>query len=251
MNTRRIIIVCILITALAGVMYVMLHYKSSTPVTVLSPASSAPASSCHGSVEFSSYTFLPGAGAGEVTARFFSTKQKQEDGTLPDNWLTCIELSHGTSSPPFQVLSGFDFVWTDMSNPLGFITTPDANFDGYRDIQIQSFLGISNARYSFWLYNPVSKIFVYNAALGNLLNPAFNTSAQTIDSYTSDGCAGACYHDETLRWEQGNLVVIRKEVQEENNDGTAFIKTVLEEMHGVLATSSVQTIPANQIYGGQ
>jgi hypothetical protein len=103
----------------------------------------------------------------------------------------------------------------------GFIFV-DANFDGSYDICLAAFYGEEGTRYSFWLWDPVSKAFSTDKTLDSLLSPVFDSSTKTISAqykkHTVEPTVGTepeTYIDEegtvTYEWRQGALAAIKKE----------------------------------------
>jgi hypothetical protein len=92
------------------------------------------------------------------------------------------------------------------------LTPVDANFDGYKDLQILSNCGATgNCSYDFFLYDPVANQFVHNEFLSNnLCSPEFDAKKRQITTH-SNGSASD-WENDTYRYEDGHYTLIRQEI---------------------------------------
>lgn len=105
----------------------------------------------------------------------------------------------------------------------------DLNFDGYADLRVQEFLPASpNIPYLYWLFNPQTRQFEANAALGVITSPEVNTKTQTIRGFARVNAATYVWSD--YQWHAGQLTLVREEVATYNPTGQR--RVVVSERQG-------------------
>ena len=88
------------------------------------------------------------------------------------------------------------------------ISVPDCNFDGYPDLMLFAHDGGAgpNIGYSFYLYDPATRQFVFDADLSDLILPEIDPRTQTVSSYSRNSC---CSHtSEQYRYLNGQLTLV-------------------------------------------
>ncbi len=88
------------------------------------------------------------------------------------------------------------------------ISTPDCNFDGYPDLMFFAHNGGAgpNIGYNFYLYDPATRQFMYDADLSDLTQPEINPRTQTVSSSSRNSC---CSHtSDDYRFINGQLTLV-------------------------------------------
>ncbi len=168
------------------------------------------------------YTFhLKSSATGNIISQIEIT-QGAEGGPV----LQTLDAS--MSEPPF---SGQEFFWADQ----------DINFDGYKDIRLLDWLGATgNTGYSYWLFDPIKKIFVRNDELNALSNPTPDPQSKTISASSNGGMAGCIYSTEKYKFDTaGRLIVVSSMKQDYDSVTESFVKTIGELKDGKMATRTV------------
>ena len=121
-----------------------------------------------------------------------------------------IEILRSGEATPFQTISPVNSSVPDSVANYGFEAI-DANFDGYLDLRVISFLPAGpNIPYENWLWSPDKGKFVASPALDKITSPQFDADAQEItshwrssaaeqgtDVYAYDGATPVLIHRET------------------------------------------------------
>lgn len=140
------------------------------------------------------------------------------DNTL--NSLGDLEISEEPSTTVVQTIEGSDWGMMSSQSELeqNLLTPVDANFDGYKDLQILSNCGATgNCSYDFFLYDPVTNQFVRNEFLSNnLSSPEFDEKKKQITTH-SNGSASD-WQNETYQYENGHYTLIRQEISAWNRE---------------------------------
>jgi hypothetical protein len=95
-----------------------------------------------------------------------------------------LDITQGSSSEVIQTIENT----TDPGSIVpakaqSVLTTVDANFDGYEDLQLLSQCGgTGNCSYEFYLYDPKTNQFVHNDFLSNLATPSFDPAKKQVTS---------------------------------------------------------------------
>ena len=133
----------------------------------------------------------------------------------PDNTLGDLEITEEPSTTVVQTIEQFTdwgMVTSESELIKNLLTPIDANFDGYKDLQILSNCGATgNCSYDFFLYDPVTSQFVHNEFLtNNLCSPEFDAKKKQITTH-SNGSASD-WQNETYQYEDGHYTLIRQEI---------------------------------------
>lgn len=129
-----------------------------------------------------------------------------------DNTFGDLDITAGTSSEVIQTIENS----TDPNSiaPLksqSVLTTVDANFDGYKDLQVLSTCGATgNCSYDFYLYDPGANEFVHNDFLSGLVTPSFDQQRKHV--LTSSNSSAYDTQSEIYQYESnGRYTLIQKQ----------------------------------------
>ncbi|MFZ0420512.1 MAG: hypothetical protein WAM04_20585 [Candidatus Sulfotelmatobacter sp.] len=141
----------------------------------------------------------------------------QEDNSFGD--LDVIESNTGDVVQTIEGTIGpSDIPMGTAANSV--LNAVDANFDGYKDLQILSNCGATgNCSYDFYIYDPKKEEFLRNDFLSDLGTPSFDAKKKQVTS-SSNGSASD-WQNETYQYENGGrYTLIHREVStwDRNND---------------------------------
>jgi len=109
----------------------------------------------------------------------------------------------------------------------------DANFDGYKDLQLLSNCGATgNCSYDFYLFDPAAGRFVHNGFLSNLTTPLFEASTKQV--ITSSNGSAWDWQKETYQYQGGKYTLIRKEVSTSDRERRVVHLRTYERKNGKL-----------------
>ena len=122
-----------------------------------------------------------------------------------------------------------------MEPPLkgsDYFRTEDFNFDGYRDLMLQSWCGATgNTGYVIWIFDPATKKFIFNKELSEVSNPDPLPDTQEIATTSVGGMAGRVHNFGRYRWINGKLTMVWEEQQDWLDKEKCFLK-VLRQRQG-------------------
>jgi hypothetical protein len=133
----------------------------------------------------------------------------------PDNTLGELEVTEEPSTTIVQTIEQFtDWGMIPSVSELekSLLTPVDANFDGYKDLQILSNCGATgNCSYDFFLYDPVTNLFVHNEFLSNnLCSPEFDAKKRRITTHSNGSVSD--WENDTYQYDDGTYKPIRREI---------------------------------------
>ena len=163
----------------------------------------------------------------------------QEDNTLGD--LDVIESDTGDVVQTIErtIDPGDIYPGTALDRVLHAV---DANFDGYRDLQILSSCGATgNCSYNFYLYDPKQEEFVHNDFLSDLGTPSFDMEKKQVN--TNWNTSVADYQKETYQYEDGKYSLIHKEVSTSDREAYIFTVNIYELRDGEMQLVNSTTAP--------
>ncbi|EHP40593.1 hypothetical protein OR16_24815 [Cupriavidus basilensis OR16] len=134
-----------------------------------------------------------------------------------------IEVLDRRTGRRFQVLR--DFVSEGQPADNAFLQVVDANFDGHPDITISGMSGGAgpNSTENVFLFDPVTRRFVYNEALSNLPQISIDTNRHTVQSAQRGSC---CSHSaQTFRYIDGKLTLVAEWDESLSADGKWLVTT--------------------------
>jgi hypothetical protein len=144
----------------------------------------------------------------------------------PDNSLGDIEVSEEPSTRIVQTIENT----TDAADLLGripddMLSTIDANFDGYEDLQLyRTCGGTGNCAYDFYLYDRVTSKFIRNAFLSDLCSPEFHDDTKQVTTH-SHGSADD-WENDTYQYNDSRYTLIRQEISStDDKTGKVIVKT--------------------------
>jgi len=129
----------------------------------------------------------------------------REDNTLGD-----IEIIEGTSSEVIQTIENTtDAGMIAPARAKDVLTVVDANFDGYKDLQLLSDCGATgNCSYDFYLYDPKTDRFVHNVFLTSLTTPSFDPAKKQVTAHSNGSVAD--WHTETYQYRDGQYTLVSR-----------------------------------------
>ncbi len=135
-----------------------------------------------------------------------------------------IEVYRGDSPRAFQHLTGCDL---DGMEPPGrgaeFFTAEDVNFDGYKDIFLETGYGATgNESGCVWLFNPGTGSFDYSKEFSGLDRFWLDPATKTILSYDRGGMSGFAYGAGVYAVLGNRPVLIRSEFQDWDDQKKQF-----------------------------
>lgn len=89
----------------------------------------------------------------------------------------------------------------------GALQSVDANFDGHPDLQLLVGMGMVNASYRFWLWDPGQGRFALNEELSALTSPRFDAAQEQI--HWHERHTACAWSEGTKAWKGGSLVDVR------------------------------------------
>jgi hypothetical protein len=121
-----------------------------------------------------------------------------------------------------------------------FFAAEDMNFDGYKDIKLMSFWGVTgNTGYTYWLFNPSKNLFFEHKELSSLSNPAPDVGTKTIATHSVGGMVGCIYNNGTYKFDENDkLILIRSEKQDWVEASKSFLKTISELKNGAMVVNT-------------
>lgn len=126
----------------------------------------------------------------------------------------------------------------ETSSFFGVSEVVDANFDGYPDFGCLRFMGNQPTYWNYWLWDPEAGQFVEEPALAEVCSPEFDSAEQVVRSYMRGGYAGLVGTHAFYRWEDGNLVCVRRTDSQvlpgETSDQDRVLLTVEDRVDGAL-----------------
>ncbi len=164
----------------------------------------------------------------------------------PDNTLGELEITEEPSTTIVQTIEQFtDWGMGSSASELekNLLTPVDANFDGYKDLQILSNCGATgNCSYDFFLYDPVTNQFVHNEFLSNnLCSPEFDAKKKQITTH-SNGSASDWQND-TYQYEVGHYTLIRQEISSWDRKAEKVTVNTYELRNGKMELVDSETNP--------
>jgi hypothetical protein len=158
-------------------------------------------------------------------------------GDKEHNVIQAIEVSVAGHPGVLQALPGVSMVEAPYRGAHWFEAV-DANFDGYRDVRLMSWWGVTgNTGYTWWLFNPHTGRFESCHDLDDLSNPVPHLADHTISTHSVGGMAGQIYQNAEYRWLAGRLVLTREDSQAPVKGSTKLRHVVRERRRGVWATT--------------
>jgi hypothetical protein len=145
----------------------------------------------------------------------------------PDNTFGDLDIAEGTRTEVIQTMEDTTDPGLITPTPIqSVLTTVDANFDGYQDLQLLIQCGgTGNCSYDFYLYDPKANEFVHDDFLSGLSTPSFDQAKKQVT--TSSNGSASDWQNETYRYENdGRYTLIHREVSTWDRDkGTVTVSS--------------------------
>ena len=122
-----------------------------------------------------------------------------------------IQIYSSNDSIPMQIITT-DIINTRSPETGEYFSAKDFNFDGFKDIALLEFWGVTgNEGYCVWIYNQSKKIFETNDFFISMYSPTINKNKKEITTFNRYGGADE-YLYETYSF-TNNQFVLRCEVK--------------------------------------
>lgn len=121
--------------------------------------------------------------------------------------ITQLEITKISSRKLIQLINGLDL--PHHRTPVHLI---DINFDGYKDLFVESSSGASNSTYAIALFEPTTGIFDDDWI--RLMNPTIDAENQQIIELSCGGCACGNYTRTFYKVYDGAMRLVKQEHQE-------------------------------------
>lgn len=145
----------------------------------------------------------------------------------PDNTFGNLDITAGSGTEVIQTLEDTTDPGLVTPAPIrSVLTTVDANFDGYKDLQLLSQCGgTGNCSYDFYLYDPKANEFIHNDFLSSLSTPSFDQAKKQVT--TSSNGSASDRKNKTYQYENdGRYTLIHREVSTWDRDkGTVTVSS--------------------------
>lgn len=162
------------------------------------------------------------------------------------NWFKRIIISESASKVVIQDLVVEDDI-EDMDSPPdnNYFDLEDINFDGYKDIRLLIYRGMTgNEESSYWLFNPETNKFVYNKDFNGLGTHAVDAGKRQIYSHSNGGHAGMIYFDSIYEVRDNKPVLIREVSQEFDDKEGLYVEVTSEPVNGEMKVTGRRIVPA-------
>lgn len=128
----------------------------------------------------------------------------------------------------------------------------DINFDGYRDIKLETTTGAYNYRYLYFVYNP--KIGKYDevSLLPELVNPEFDSISRTIHTNDKGRGINDVFTDDTYKFKNGEYLLVQTEIQDivdYEDPSKGYTNTVKELINGKIVQTSKKHLTEKEVWG--
>jgi hypothetical protein len=105
----------------------------------------------------------------------------------------------------------------------------DFNFDRKPDLAIYNCSsGVKNVLTDKYIYSPNKDMFVYNKELSSFSNCRIDSINKTLYTLASGGHASRIYGSGTYKWEDDELVMLKKVNQDYNHSLNVFVREIRE-----------------------
>lgn len=137
-----------------------------------------------------------------------------------------IEVWRQGDTHPMQILSArMDEAPAD--GQIDFFTAQDINFDGYQDIKLQIMWGVTGNRiFDFYVYDPITRQFVFSPAISQLSNPIPITDKEELEVHWNGGMAGEIYSKDRYKIKADVITLVYSERQNWNPEQQVLIKVI-------------------------
>jgi hypothetical protein len=161
----------------------------------------------------------------------------------PDNTFGDIEISNATTGEEIETVeSSTDPGLIAPVAAKDLLTVVDANFDGYKDLQILNQCGgTGNCSYDFYLYDPKVGQFVQNRFLSDLATPSFDAAKKQVT--TSSNSSASDWENETYQYKDGQYTLIHRVVSEWDRAKKSVTVSTYEFRNGTMQLVSSESTP--------
>jgi hypothetical protein len=160
-----------------------------------------------------------------------------------DNTFGDVEIIKGKNGKVIQTIeSSTDPGAIAPAAVKNVLVAVDANFDGYKDLQILNNCGgTGNCSYDFYLYDPKTGQFVHNKFLSDLTTPSFDVAKKQVT--TSSNSSAADWQRETYQCRDGQYALIHREVSEWDRAKKSVTVNTYEIRNGQMQLVNSESTP--------
>jgi len=155
-----------------------------------------------------------------------------------------LDITAGASSEVIQTIENTtDPGLIAPAKIQSVLTTVDANFDGYQDLQLLSQCGgTGNCSYDFYLYDPKEHQFVHNDFLSALTTPSFDQAKKQVT--TSSNSSASAWQNETYQYDTGGrYTLIHRQVSTWDRNNSTVTVSTYELRNGQMELVDSKTTP--------
>ena len=138
---------------------------------------------------------------------------------------------------------------------MGELSRADYNFDGNLDLALRVSFDqqMENSFYCVWLFDPKTQQFVLSPQLSHMVNPQPDPDTELVLARKNEDCMGHCYEQDTYSWSEGQLKLVRQEVETEDMNVPAtsqcrWVLSVRVEKNGQLKEISRDRVDSAGIW---
>jgi hypothetical protein len=161
----------------------------------------------------------------------------------PDNTFGDIEITETASGKKIQTIeNSTESGVVDPSAVKDVLGVVDANFDGYKDLQILIQCGgTGNCSYNFYLYDPKTGHFALDKFLSDLATPSFDAAKKQVTSTSNSSAAD--WQKEMYQYKDGQYTLIHREVSEWNRVKKSVTVSTYELRNGKMQLVNSESTP--------
>jgi hypothetical protein len=160
-----------------------------------------------------------------------------------DNSFGNLDITEKTSSQVIQTIENTTDPGLIMpATTKDLLRAVDANFDGYRDLQLLSNCGATgNCSYDFYLYDPKTKQFVHNDFLTSLTTPSFDAAKKQVTTHSNSSASD--WSTETYQFHDGQYTLIYRQESAWDRDRHVVTVNTYELRNGKMELTETESSP--------
>lgn len=160
-----------------------------------------------------------------------------------DNTFGNIQITEGTGGKVIQTIENTTDPGLIMpAKAKDVLTAVDANFDGYKDLQLLSGCGATgNCSYDFYLYDPKANRFVHNDFLTSLTTPSFDQGKKQVTTHSNSSASD--WSTETYQYHDGQYTLIYRQESSWDRDRQVVTVNTYELRNGKMVLTDSTTGP--------
>ncbi len=161
----------------------------------------------------------------------------------PDDTLGDIEVIEEPGTRIVQRIENTTYAADLLDRtPDDMLSTIDANFDGYEDLQLyRTCGGTGNCAYDFYLYDWVASKFIRNDLLSDLCSPEFHDDTKQITTHSHGSVSD--WENDTYQYRDGHYTLIRQEISTWDRKAEKVTLNTYELRNGKMELVDSETDP--------